>query len=81
MDVKGTVYIYCCNYEDLLKKVANIQGYPEYTVIEDDTGIQLQIAFSTCITLEATPVITKSVEVAINSEEKEVIILPIPLQK
>ncbi len=81
MDVKGTVYIYCCNYEDLLKKVANIQGYPEYTVFEDDTGIQLQIAFFTCITLETTSVITKSVEVAINSEEKEVIILPIPLQK
>jgi len=81
MDVKGTVYIYCCNYEDLLRKVANIQSYPEYTVFEDDRDIQLQIAFSTCITLEATSLITKSAEVTINSEEKEVVILPIPLQK
>lgn len=38
MRVFFTLYIYCCNYEALLVKIANTKSYSTYTITESDNN-------------------------------------------
>lgn len=50
MRVSFTLYIYSCNYEELLVKIANTKSYSTYNVIEaDNNGFYLQVSDSVSI--------------------------------
>jgi hypothetical protein len=50
MRVSFTLYIYFCNYEALLVKIANTKSYLTYNVIEaDNNGFYLQVSDSVSI--------------------------------
>ena len=85
MDAKGTLYIYCCNYEDALKKASHLsitQTKMIITTISTDTSdnIYLQIEFNIKIPIDTNSSVgqVKIVEVTINDEETETIIIPEP---
>ena len=88
MKVKGTLYIYCCNYEDVLKKVSNLnvtQTDMTITTIQTDEtdSIYIQIDFSVDIPIDTnnSQGQVKIVEVKINDEETETIIILTPYKK
>lgn len=83
MKVKGTLYIYCCNYEDALKKASNLNATQiNITIgtIQTDTtdSTYMQIDFSVDIPIDAnnSEGKVKEVEVTINDEETKTIIIP-----
>jgi len=83
MKVKGTLYIYCCNYEDALKKASNLnatQTNMTITTIQTDEtdSIYMQTDFSVDIPIDTnnSEGKVKEVEVTINNEETKTIIIP-----
>lgn len=72
MTVIGTLYIYCCNYEDLLRKVETIPPNTQVAINNnEDDVIELQVTFNMKIPIDTTTGAgtVKIVEVDINDKE------------
>lgn len=80
IDIVGTLYIYCCNYEDLIRKVIPLQGYTTLTIenLEDDGDLWLKVKFNTSIPIDTSigQGVIKLVAVTINDEETDITIPP-----
>lgn len=80
IDIVGTLYIYCCSYEDLIRKVIPLQGYSQLTIEdgEDEGDLWLKVKFNTSIAIDTSigQGEVKLVAININDEGKDVIIPP-----
>lgn len=85
MNVKCTLYIYCCNYEDALRKVSNLQVTQKDITISTITNdaseniyLQIDLIIEVPIDTSSSAGQVRVVEVTINDEETEKIIIPEP---